>query len=394
MKKLLLLAALACSTFAVGGALHAQDAAAPAEQAQTQAANREDTPEYKAFADEMVKYKDALKKLRGLKEAYQTASPEEKDRIISEFTPLVDATTQQQKGLVPLAIAAYQSVEGQNSELRAFLCAMLQWLTYERENYEAAYEIAKVVMQYPLPETNGDLLYGFAAFAAFATMNLDDAKAWYKVAKDKKVVGKCDPEDKMHLAYNLEVTLPEYEELWPKEQEIRAKEAAADNLPRVLLHTTKGDITIELFKNEAPTAVNNFLSLVQKGFYTDVPFHRVLPFFMAQGGDPTGTGAGGPGYCIKCECYKPEARSHFRGSLSMAHAGPNTGGSQFFMNFVPTPFLNKKHTVFGRIVDGMDVLSDIQRIDPEQETDVAPDKILEAKILRGEPEEFEKLPAR
>ena len=184
MKKLLLLAALACSTFAVGGALHAQDAEAPAEQAQTQAANREDTPEYKAFADEMVKYKDALKKLRGLKEAYQTASPEEKDRIVSEFTPLVNATTQQQKGLVPLAIAAYKSVEGQNSELRAFLCAMLQWLTYERENYEAAYEIAKVVMQYPLPETNGDLLYGFAAFAAFATMNLDDAKAWYKIAKD------------------------------------------------------------------------------------------------------------------------------------------------------------------------------------------------------------------
>ena len=120
MKKLLLLAALACSTFAVGGALHAQDAEAPAEQAQTQAANREDTPEYKAFADEMVKYKDALKKLRGLKEAYQTASPEEKDRIVSEFTPLVNATTQQQKGLVPLAIAAYKSVEGQNSELRAF----------------------------------------------------------------------------------------------------------------------------------------------------------------------------------------------------------------------------------------------------------------------------------
>ena len=110
MKKLLLLAALACSTFAVGGALHAQDAEAPAEQAQTQAANREDTPEYKAFADEMVKYKDALKKLRGLKEAYQTASPEEKDRIVSEFTPLVNATTQQQKGLVPLAIAAYKSV--------------------------------------------------------------------------------------------------------------------------------------------------------------------------------------------------------------------------------------------------------------------------------------------
>ena len=125
-----------------------------------------------------------------------------------------------------------------------------------------------------------------------------------------------------------------------------------------------------------------------------MPFHRVLPFFMAQGGDPTGTGSGGPGYCIKCECRQPNARMHFRGSLSMAHAGPNTGGSQFFLTFVPTGFLNKRHTVFGRVIDGMDVLSEIQRIDPEDQNLPAPDKIIEAKILRGEPTPFEKLPGR
>ncbi|MDO5308637.1 MAG: peptidylprolyl isomerase [Planctomycetia bacterium] len=175
---------------------------------------------------------------------------------------------------------------------------------------------------------------------------------------------------------------------------MRKAEAEADNLPRVVLKTTKGDITLELFLNEAPIAVNNFLTLVKDGFYTDVPFHRVLPYFMAQGGDPTGTGAGGPGYCIKCECSKPNARKHFRGSLSMAHAGTNTGGSQFFLTFVPTSFLDGRHTVFGRVIDGMDVLSDIQRIDPEKESDAAPDKIIEAKILRGEPGPFEKLPER
>ncbi|MBR0226605.1 MAG: peptidylprolyl isomerase [Thermoguttaceae bacterium] len=394
MKKILLLVALACATFIVSN-VGAQESVAPVSPAApSEATNREDTPEYRAFADEMVKYKTALKKLRSLKEAYQTASATEKDQIVAEFTPLVEATTQQQKQIVPLAIKAYRSINGQNVELRAFLCAMLQWSVQDRENYEVAYEIAKAVFEYDLPAENGDLLYGYAAFAAFCTMNLDDAENWYKVAKEKGVVSKCDPSETMHLQYNLEYVLPKYKDLWNQEQKIREQEAAADNLPRVLLRTTKGDITLELFKNEAPIAVNNFLSLVKSGFYTDVPFHRVLPFFMAQGGDPTGTGSGGPGYCIKCECYQDNARMHFRGVIAMAHAGINTGGSQFFLDFVPCEFLNKKHTVFGRIIDGMDVLSDIQRIDPEKESDAAPDKILEAKILRGEPEEFEKLPGR
>lgn len=395
MKKTILFLAILAISLAASPTtfVRAQDAQAT-PPSPTTVENRVDTPEYKAFADEMVQYKDALKKLRALKASYQTATPEEKDKIVEEFTPLVEATTKRQKDLVPLAIKAYRSIDGQNTELRAFLCSMLHWLVVDRENYEVAYDIAKVVFDYPLPDGNGDQLYGFAAFAAFCTMNLDDAKAWYAIAKEKGVVSKCDPEDKLHLQYNLERVLPEYETLWPQEQKIREQEAAADNLPRVLLRTTKGDITLELFKNEAPIAVNNFLTLVKDGFYTDTPFHRVLPYFMAQGGDPTGTGTGGPGYCIKCECYQDNARNHFRGSIAMAHAGPNTGGSQFFLDFVPTDFLNGKHTVFGRVVDGIDVLSDIQRIDPEQESDVAPDKILEAKILRGEPEPFEKLPAR
>jgi len=392
MKKIVVFVALLCASFAFSS-VSAQDAASSSAFT-PEVVNRDDTPEYKRFADEMVQYKTALKKLRSLKDSYQTASAEQKDKIIAEFTPLIEDTQKRQKELVPLAITAYRSIDGQNVELRAFLCSMLHWLVVDRENYEVAYVIAKALFEYPLPGENSDMLYGFAAFAAFCTMNLDDAKAWYKIAKDKGVISKCDPDDKMHLQYNLERVLPEYESLWAKEQEIRQAEAKADNLPRVLLRTSKGDITLELFKNEAPIATNNFLSLVKSGFYTDVPFHRVLPFFMAQGGDPTGTGSGGPGYCIKCECYGDEARNHFRGSIAMAHAGPNTGGSQFFLDFVPTSFLNKKHTVFGRIVDGMDVLSEIQRIDPEQESDVAPDKIIDAKILRGDPEPFDKLPAR
>lgn len=376
----------ACLTVGYGIAQETNDDA-------TVALARTDTPEYQTFAGKMTEYKSSLKTLRGLKDKYQTASAEEKDKIIAEFTPLVQATAKQQKELVPLALKAYVSVNGENDELRAFLCSMLQWSAVNREAYETAYDIAKVVFEYPLPP-NGEILYAAAAYAAYCTMNLDDAKAWGMKAEEADAFRKVDPNDEMHIEYNLKINMPKCIEAWAKEQEIRKAEAEADNLPRVVLKTTKGDITLELFLNEAPIAVNNFLTLVKDGFYTDVPFHRVLPYFMAQGGDPTGTGAGGPGYCIKCECSKPNARKHFRGSLSMAHAGTNTGGSQFFLTFVPTSFLDGRHTVFGRVIDGMDVLSDIQRIDPEKESDAAPDKIIEAKILRGEPGPFEKLPER
>jgi cyclophilin family peptidyl-prolyl cis-trans isomerase len=163
----------------------------------------------------------------------------------------------------------------------------------------------------------------------------------------------------------------------------------------VKLKTSKGDIVVELFENEAPNTVANFITLVEAGKYDGLAFHRVLPHFMAQGGDPQGDGSGGPGYRIRCECNKPNARMHFRGSLSMAHAGLDTGGSQFFMMFRPSgPIagydLNGKHTVFGRIIEGLDVLSKIQRTENEkgEKTNQDVDKIIEAKVLRKRDHEY------
>jgi cyclophilin family peptidyl-prolyl cis-trans isomerase len=184
--------------------------------------------------------------------------------------------------------------------------------------------------------------------------------------------------------------IPFYRDAGKKEQELRRAEAKADDLPRVLLKTTKGDIEVELFENEAPNSVANFISLVEKKFYNGTPFHRVLEQFMAQGGDPTGTGGGGPGYAIPCECYRPERRVHFRGSLSLAHAGRDTGGSQFFLTFRPTHHLDGMHTCFGRVIKGMDVLAKLQRINPEEpEEGVRPDKIVEATVLRKRPHPYE-----
>ena len=126
--------------------------------------------------------------------------------------------------------------------------------------------------------------------------------------------------------------------------------------------TTKGDIVVDLFPKDAPNTVNNFAFLAKEGFYNGTVFHRVIPDFMVQGGDPTGTGTGGPGYKFGDET-KGNPRKHKRGSLSMANAGPNTNGSQFFITHVVTDWLDGKHTVFGQVQSGQDVVDKIKQGD-------------------------------
>ena len=131
------------------------------------------------------------------------------------------------------------------------------------------------------------------------------------------------------------------------------------------IQTSDGDIVLELYADKAPNTVNNFVFLARDGFYDDVIFHRVIENFMVQGGDPTGTGRGGPGYSFEDE-FHPELRHDGPGVLSMANAGPNTNGSQFFLTHVATPWLDGKHTVFGRVTGGLDVLMAIPVRDPAQ----------------------------
>ena len=129
------------------------------------------------------------------------------------------------------------------------------------------------------------------------------------------------------------------------------------------LHTNHGPIEVELFDDDAPKTVDNFVKLARDGFYDGVTFHRVIPDFMIQGGDPTGSGMGGPGYT-----FEDEFNDHkvVRGALAMANAGPNTNGSQFFVvTAEATPWLDGKHTVFGRVTDGMDVVDAISSVDTD-----------------------------
>lgn len=132
-----------------------------------------------------------------------------------------------------------------------------------------------------------------------------------------------------------------------------------------VLKTDKGDITVSLYAAKVPRTVNNFIFLAREGFYDNTIFHRVIADFMAQGGDPTGTGMGGPGYKFNDE-FDPSLRHSGPGVLSMANAGPNTNGSQFFITHVATPWLDHKHSVFGQVVKGFDVLMAIPPRDPGQ----------------------------
>ena len=323
------------------------------------------------FQAAFSQWKDRLKVLRDLQVRFQTAEDSELEAIRTEY----QATLQQAAEMVPqlrdAALKAYTENPNADRELTRFLLKLAaDDLAYDR--YESAWKITQTLVDGPCDEK---LLYDLAGAAAFAVQEFELAEKYLKEA-DSLGVLKTGAD---YLPY-----VADLKEKWANEQKIRESEAQAGDLPRVRLQTTKGDIVVELFENEAPETVGNFISLVEKGFYDGLTFHRVLPGFMAQTGCPEGDGTGGPGYQIYCECYQDNHRNHFRGSLSMAKgAARDSGGSQFFLTFLPTPHLDGKHTVFGRIVEGLDVLPKLQRRDPSKSSDVSikPDQIIKATVL-------------
>lgn len=361
----------------------------------------------KSFAD----FRNAFRQIEQLRIKHQTAQPAEREKINAELTGHLAHTQALANAMIQSALDAYRLAPGGDQRVTDLLISAARYYTIGQEDprrrgqidggdqFEKALPIINALAEGG--GANRDV-YTWGFLAAFATGDYDLAESYAQRAREAPATDVTprdeDPayQNMMKLLTTFSSTIEQYRQLGKKESEIRAAEAKADDLPRVKLTTTKGEITLELFENEAPQAVANFLTLVKDGFYTNSPFHRVLPGFMAQGGAKTDDGQGGPGYTIRCECYQPNARSHFRGSLSMAHAGRDTGNSQFFLTFVPTPHLDGRHTVFGRVIDGIEVLGDIQRRDPEQPNLPAPDRILKAEVVRDRGHEyaFEKLPER
>ena len=330
-----------------------------------------------AFDGYMDQWKELLKEMRQLRADFRNAEPEQIDAIRQAWDEKVGRGEELMVALRQTGIAAYAAAPGENPELTEFLVTIVND-GVARDDYEPAAEAAEALLAGGFEDAT---FWEPAGMALLATNHFDRATECLQKAREAGTLGLTGEQ---YLS-----DLPDYKGFWEVEQRLRAEEAEADDLPRVHLSTTAGDLVIELLENEAPETVGNFVSLVGSGFYDGLTFHRVLPGFMAQGGCPLGDGTGGPGYMIYCESHQDNHRKHFRGSLSMAHAGRDTGGSQFFLTFLPTPHLNGRHTVFGRVIEGIEVLSKIQRVDQQGDSFREPDRITEATVLRKRDHTYE-----
>ncbi len=334
-----------------------------------------------APAAKFTKLRDKWRKLEGsaktLADEYRSADPKRQAEIKKQIGEAAAELRTMRPLMAEVARAAYAAKPNDDEKVIKTLISTAM-MDFHNDDYEQLLKTAKLLVQH---DCKADGILALAGIGAYCTNDFEAAETYFEAAKaaDGSIAFKGD-----RYFRNIE----QAKKNWAAEAEIRAQEAKADDLPRVKLTTSEGVIELELFENEAPQAVANFVHLVQRGFYDDLTFHRVLRNFMAQGGCPDGNGRGGPGYQIFCECHQDNHRKHFRGTLSMAHAGKNTGGSQFFITFLPTAHLDGNHTAFGRIVKGMDVLGRLQRIDPSSAGEVEPDKILTAEVIRIRDHEY------
>lgn len=354
----------------------AQPASAqPAAKAQPAAAQPAGKATAGDFANVFAQWQAIDKELSDIQEKFGAAPATEREALRKRFGERVEQANALLPRLRDAAMAAYAAKPNDDPEVTKTLLGLAN-NALATDDYRDALAIATLLLANKCPEKRLPALAGMAAF------NANDFDTAQKYLQQAFVLGQLDEEGELYLK-----DIAKFQQAWKDELAVREKEAAANDLPRVKLTTNKGEIVLELFENQAPQAVGNFVSLVEKKYYDGLTFHRVLPGFMAQGGCPNGDGAGGPGYTIYCECERADYRHHFGGTLSMAHAGKDTGGSQFFLTFRPTPHLDGRHTAFGRVVEGMDVLVKLQRRDPNRGRTPA-DKILKAEVVRKRPHDY------
>lgn len=305
-------------------------------------------------------------------EEYRTAPRDKRQAAREKYVALV---SEADKLLPQLRAAGAKQFESAPNQDRRVTQALLGIVANDlnRDDFDAVASVSDLLLR--LGKNNPENLSLMAGVAAYCRDDFETAERQLKAADEN---GSIDETASLYLQ-----DVAQAKSLWAEELKIRQAEAQADDLPRVKLETNRGTLILELYENEAPETVGNFISLVEKKFYDGLTFHRVLPGFMAQGGCPDGTGAGDPGYKIYCECLKPEHRNHFRGTLSMAKGRPpHTGGSQFFITFRRTDHLDGEHTAFGRVIEGLELLPSIQRRDPNAPNPPAPDMIVRATVIR------------
>ena len=328
---------------------------------------------------------DSFTRLREIVAAIRQVPPEQRETLAQEYMALTKSLRETILPGLEQQVPQRLQQQPDDPQTREIASEVMQHCL-NTNRYEQAKQFSELILE--VDGTN-PLAANVGGVSRFALHEFEDAARQLKSLQDE---GKLISE----LGGRYLDSANNYIEYWKTEQQIRSGESALpgnQQLPRVLLTTSRGKILVELFENEAPNTVANFVHLVEKEFYDGLKFHRVIPSFMIQGGSPLSrdgdpndprVGSGGPGYRIPCECYQPNARRHFAGSLSMAHAGRDTGGSQFFITHLPTPHLDQEvapqsvHTVFGRVVEGMDVVAAIQ----------PGDEIVSAEVTRKRDHEY------
>ena len=343
--------------------------------------------------------REYLKKMRThLINYHLSDGPGESKPLLREWVKMLDRGRVVHQEMVEAALREYQKKPEPDSKNAEFLFEVAA-RNADADRFDGMFEVVKTLKESGFTATTFDLCFGLTAAAAnefeLAKPHLESAraiieKAMHELRENPKV---SDEEreatgKKMFEVFNLLADLSDVDQLrplWEAELKLREADAAGEPLPRVLIVTTKGEIEVELFENQVPNTVANFISLCEQGFYDGLPFHRVLTHFMAQGGCPNRDGTGGPGYSIPTELSEETQRNFFRGTLGMALSGaPDSGGSQFYICYLPRTYLNGKYVAFGRVVRGMNVVSDFTHIDPEDKENLPrdlPDEIISTKIL-------------
>ena len=345
------------------------------------------------FDKTYAQFNDLLRQCKELQGRFSVTPPAQHAELQRQFDELVHQGNEMRPKLKAQAEKVYLA-NPRDEEISNLMFAMIIG-SMRADEYEEVLRISKILIDNNYPR---DELYNLAGTAAFFTSHFDEAEKYLNAAVANKSIDEHGQE--------LLKEIPEYREKWARELKFRAAEAKADDMPRVKLTIgdakghVKGDVVVELFEDSAPNTVASFVSLVDRQFYDGLKFHRVLAGFMAQVGDPKGDGSGGPGYQLPEEfspTNHPDHRDHFRGSLSMARSqSPDSAGSQFFICFAPSRQLDDHYTVFGRVLEGMDLVTHIQRIDPDHPSPVQPDRIIKAEVIRKRPHIYspKKLPER
>ncbi len=320
-------------------------------------------------------YKKAIQEVKKLQKQYVALSTteEQKEEIGENLEKYAEYVSKMYPKLLDLAEKAWLEAPSRDPEMLRFIVEVLE-IRLVTEEYERAQKILDGLFAQNIPEILPEI-YDVAGETAFMLNQFEQAGRYFALAEQNKTLSERSTAFKNDLPY--------YRAAWGKEEILRQREKKENNLPRVRLETTKGPIVLELYENEAPNTVANFVYLVEKGFYDGLYFDSVIPGFCAESGRSMENPDGGPGYAIRDEYDTANARNHYRGTLSMSNSGPNTAGSRFFISLTPMRELDGKFVVFGRVIEGMEVLSELQRIDPANPDPMAEmDQIERASVIR------------